>query len=315
MILEHLGLIIGAVLVLVVLLSSIKVVEQSNALLIERLGKFHRELRGGFHIILPFFDSIRQRVDLRTQVLDIPAQSVITKDNAGVIIDAVVYFRITDAFNAVYEIQNLRTALANITATTLRNAIGLMELDQTFSSRDTINVQLRASLDEATDKWGVKVERVEVKNIEPPQELKRAMEKQMQAERTRREQLLLAEADQKSEILRAEGDKQSQILRAEADKEAQILRAEAEREAQIRRAEGEAQAIRTVAEARKEEAILVYTGLKDAGLDDVILSYEKIQAFKALAASDNKTFIPTEVGSLMGSVGAVQDLLQSKPAQ
>ncbi|GAB6443590.1 SPFH domain-containing protein [Bacillus luti] len=307
----QLGLIIGFLFVLTLGLSSIRIVQQSNALIVERLGKFNRELKGGIHILIPFLDVVRHRVDLRTQVLDIPAQPVISKDNATVHIDAVVYFRITDAFNAVYEIQNLPLALRNITATTLRNAVGSMELDETLSSRDSINTTLQIALDEATDRWGVKVERIEVKEVAPERSLAESMSRQMMAERTKREQVLLAQAEKESAILKAQGHREAVILQAEAEKQSKILEAEAEKESRMRLAEGEAEAIRQVAAATKDQYDIVFGALKDAGMDEQMLTYESIQAFKELAKSNNKVFVPMESKALLGNIGAIQELLQT----
>lgn len=294
--------------VLFIGLSSIKIVRQSTVGMVERLGRFNREIGAGFHFVLPIFERVSIYVDLKTQVLDSDPQPVITKDNVGMTIDTVTYYKVTDPFKAVYELVNLQSAIMNITATTLRDVIGGLELDETLESRDQINARLRQELDLATDAWGVKVERVEVKNINPPSDIREAMEKQMRAEREKRAQILEAQGRKESQVLEAEGQKQAQILRAEAEKEAQILAADAEKEAQILRSEGEAQAIERVAQAEKERIHLVYTALKAANLDDKILTLESIQALKAVAESDNKMVVPYEANALMGTVAALKNI-------
>ncbi|QST03123.1 SPFH/Band 7/PHB domain protein (plasmid) [Pontibacillus sp. ALD_SL1] len=289
------GILVFVVFVLGV--SSIKIIRQSRVAMVERFGKFHRALPAGFHIVVPILDRISINVDMKTQVLDSDPQPVITKDNVGMTIDTVTYYKITDPFKAVYEIENLENAIMNITATTLRDVIGGLELDETYTSRDAINARLRKELDEATDAWGVKVERVEVKNINPPADIREAMEKQMRAERNKRAQ-----------ILDAEGLKEAQIREAEGHKESEILRADAERESQIRRAEGEAQAIERLASAEKERITVVYEALKKAELDQSILTLESIKALEKLAESDNKMLVPYEASALMGSVKALKDI-------
>ncbi|WP_371825516.1 SPFH domain-containing protein [Pontibacillus sp. ALD_SL1] len=299
MMIEMSYLLIGILVFVVFVLgvSSIKIIRQSRVAMVERFGKFHRALPAGFHIVVPILDRISINVDMKTQVLDSDPQPVITKDNVGMTIDTVTYYKITDPFKAVYEIENLENAIMNITATTLRDVIGGLELDETYTSRDAINARLRKELDEATDAWGVKVERVEVKNINPPADIREAMEKQMRAERNKRAQ-----------ILDAEGLKEAQIREAEGHKESEILRADAERESQIRRAEGEAQAIERLASAEKERITVVYEALKKAELDQSILTLESIKALEKLAESDNKMLVPYEASALMGSVKALKDI-------
>jgi regulator of protease activity HflC (stomatin/prohibitin superfamily) len=293
-------ILIGILFVVLVILgfSTIKIVKQSTVGMVENLGKFNRQINAGFNIVIPFIERVSTYVDLRTQVLDSDPQPVITKDNVGMSIDTVTYYRITDAFKSVYEIQDLENAILNITATTLRDVIGGLELDETYTSRDQINARLRKELDEATDAWGVKIDRVEVKNINPPADIRAAMEKQMRAEREKRAQILEAEGHKESAIRQAEGQKQAQILNAEADKEAQI-----------RRAEGEAQAIERVAIAQKEQIGLIYGALKEANLDDKILAYQSIKALEKIAESDNKILVPYEATALMGSFSSIKDMI------
>lgn len=294
--------------IIVLAVSSIKIVKQSSVGMVENLGKFNRQINAGFNIVVPFLENVSRYVDLRTQVWDSDPQPVITKDNVGMTIDTVTYFRITDPFKAVYEIEDLESAIANITATTLRDVIGGLELDETYTSRDQINARLRQELDVATDAWGVKVERVEVKNIQPPADIREAMEKQMRAEREKRAQILEAEGKKEAMVLQAQAQKESTILNAEADKQAAILAADAEKESQILKAEGEAQAIERIAIAQKEQIHLVYTALKDANLDQSILTYESIKALSKIAESDNKMMVPYEASALMGSVSALKDI-------
>lgn len=288
---------------------TVRIVHQSQVLIIERLGKYYKTCNSGLNIIIPVIDNVRRVVDLRVQVLDSEPQPVITKDNVTMEIDTVVYYQITDPFKATYEIADLVRAMHYLTLTTLRDIIGNMELDQTLSSRDEINNRLRLVLDEATDKWGVRVERVEVKNINPPADIRQAMEAQMRAEREKRAAILQAEGQREAEIKKAEGDKQAQILRAEAEKEAQILRAEAERIANIKKAEGEAQAIKLVAAADANRIELVMKALKEADMDEKMLTMKSIEALMKLADSHNKVFIPYETANVLGSLGAIKELL------
>lgn len=290
-------MVVVAIVVVLFIISTVKVIHQSNVGLIERLGKYHRQMDAGLHFVVPILDHVRYRVDMRTQVLDSPRQPVITRDNVGMSINTVTYYRVTDPFKAKYEIENYELAILNIINTTLRDVIGSMELDQTLESRDVINERLRSVLDETTDAWGVKVERVEVKDIDPPEDIRQAMEKQMRAERMKREQ-----------ILNAEGEKQAAILRAEGQKEAAILEAEAHRESEIRRAEGQAQAIERLAQAEKERVTVVYKALKEADLDEKVLTLQSIQALEKIASSDNKMVVPYDAVGLMGAVSALKDL-------
>lgn len=290
---------------------SVRIIRQSTVGMVERLGKFHRQLSPGIHIVWPMLDSLRHKVDLRTQVLDSPSQPVITADNVGMHINTVTWFRVVDPFKAVYEIEYLEEAILNIIATTLRDIFGGLELDQTYTSREQINTKLRVVLDEATDNWGVRIERVEVKDIDPPKDIRESMERQMRAERERREAILRSQGVKESQVLEAEGRKQSQILDAEAEKEAAILTAEAEKEAAIRKAEGDAQAMLLVAEAEKQRIAVVYKALKDADLDEAILNLESIQALKKMAESDNKMLVPYEASALMGAFKSLKEFGKS----
>lgn len=303
----YIVLAIIVIFVIILVASSIKIVNQNEVYMIERLGKFHKKAQSGLNVIVPFIDRVVNRVDLRTQVIDSPPQSVITKDNVSISIDAIVYFRVTDPYNATYQIEDVFRALEYLTATNLRDVIGSLDLDETLSSREQINTRLRISLDEATDPWGVKVERVEVKNIHPPEDIREAMEKQMRAEREKR-----------AAILTAEGEKQAAITQAEGKKQAAILQAEAVKEANIRRAEGEASAIRQIAEAEASKIQMIYSAIREANLDERMLALKGIEAFEKLSESDNKVFVPYEASAVIGAFGSVQALLgkgDGKPEQ
>ena len=292
--------------VIIVAISNIKIVPQSKAFVIERLGAYHTTWDTGLHIKLPFLDKIQKIVSLKEQVVDFPPQPVITKDNVTMQIDTVVFFQITDPKLYAYGVENPMAAIENLTATTLRNIIGDMELDNTLTSRDTINAHIRVILDEATDPWGIKVNRVELKNIIPPSEIQDAMEKQMKAERQRREAILKAEGEKASKILVAEGLKESQILAAQADKEAQILRAEAVKEQKIRESEGEAQAILAVQKAMAESIRMI----NEASPEDGYLTIKKLEAFaKAADGQSTKIIIPSELQSLAGLCAGVKEIV------
>ena len=272
--------IIGTIVVLlIIVISNIAIVQQSYAYVIERLGGFHKVWSVGPHMKVPFIDRIAKRVSLKEQVLDYPPQPVITKDNVTMQIDTVVYFQITDPKLYAYGVEHPMAAMETLTATTLRNIIGDLELDQTLTSRDVVNTKMRAILDEATDPWGIKVNRVELKNILPPQDIQNSMEKQMKAERDRRQAILQAEGQKKSAILIAEGEKESAILRASAEKEAAILRAEAEKQAAILRADGEAQAILAVQKAMADSLAL----LNEKAPNDSVLKLKSIEAMQKIA--------------------------------
>ena len=302
------GLVIGViivVLVLIILASCINIVPQANAYIIERLGAYIGTWSVGIHFKVPFLDRVVRRVNLKEQVMDFPPQPVITKDNVTMQIDTVVFFQITDPKLFTYGVENPIMAIENLTATTLRNIIGDLELDQTLTSRETINTKMRASLDVATDPWGIKVNRVELKNIIPPAAIQDAMEKQMKAERERREAILRAEGEKKSTILVAEGHKESAILDAEAEKQAAILRAEAEKEKMIKEAEGQAEAILKVQQANADGIRF----LKEAGADEAVLTMKSLEAFaKAADGKATKIIIPSEIQGIAGLVKSVTEI-------
>ena len=292
--------IVGAVVVVllfIVIISNISVVQQSRAFVIERLGAFQSVWSVGLHFKIPFIDRIARRVSLKEQVLDYPPQPVITKDNVTMQIDTVVYFQITDPKLYAYGVEHPMMAMENLTATTLRNIIGDLELDQTLTSRDVINTKMRAILDEATDPWGIKVNRVELKNILPPQDIQSSMEKQMKAERDRRQAILQAEGQKKSAILIAEGERESAILRADAEKQAAILRAEAEKEAAILKADGEAQAIMAVQKALADSLEM----LNEKAPNEQVIKLKSIQAMEKVAdGKATKIIIPSQMQGLVG---------------
>ncbi|MGN0158289.1 MAG: SPFH domain-containing protein [Brotaphodocola sp.] len=296
--------------ILLVLVSCIKIVPQANALVIERLGAYLDTWSVGIHFLIPFIDRVAKRVVLKEQVVDFAPQPVITKDNVTMRIDTVVFFQITDPKLFAYGVENPIMAIENLTATTLRNIIGDLELDQTLTSRETINTKMRSSLDVATDPWGIKVNRVELKNIIPPAAIQDAMEKQMKAERERREAILKAEGEKKSTILVAEGKKQSAILDAEADKEAAILHAEAEKERRIKEAEGEAEAILKVQKANADGLRF----LKEAGADEAVLRLKSLEAFAAAAnGKATKIIIPSEIQGIAGLVKSAAEVAKDGP--
>ncbi|MBR7122007.1 MAG: SPFH/Band 7/PHB domain protein [Oscillospiraceae bacterium] len=291
--------IIGAVVVILflIIISNIAVVQQSRAYVIERLGAFQAVWGVGLHFKIPFIDRIARRVSLKEQVLDYPPQPVITKDNVTMQIDTVVYFQITDPKLYTYGVEMPMAAMETLTATTLRNIIGDLELDQTLTSRDIINTKMRAILDEATDPWGIKVNRVELKNILPPQDIQSSMEKQMKAERDRRQAILQAEGQKKSAILIAEGERESAILRADAEKQAAILRAEAEKQAAILKADGEAQAIRTVQQAMADSMAM----LNEKAPNDQVIKLKSIEAMEKVAdGKATKIIIPSQMQGIVG---------------
>ena len=308
-------LIVLVVLVVLYILRGIKIVSQSETMIVERLGKYNRTLNAGINVILPIVEQAKEtivrrqngalsrsnRIDMREQVYDFDKQSVITKDNVMTEINALLYFQIVDPMKAVYEIQNLPVAIEKLTQTTLRNVVGEMELDETLTSRDTINSKLRSVLDDATNKWGVKVNRVELQDITPPESIRRTMELQMQAERNRRAEILKAEGEKQAQILNSEGEKQAEINAAEADKQANILKAEGEARAKILQAEAEATAIRNISEA-----------VADRGADPVnyLLAVKYIETLKEVAGGqENKTvYLPYEASNLLGSLGGIKDM-------
>ncbi len=294
-------------LAVLILLSCIKIVPQAHAYVVERLGAYQQTWSVGLHIKVPFIDSVAKRVILKEQVVDFAPQPVITKDNVTMRIDTVVFFQITDPKLFAYGVENPIMAIENLTATTLRNIIGEMELDQTLTSREVINTKMRASLDIATDPWGIKVNRVELKNIIPPAAIQDAMEKQMKAERERREAILRAEGEKKSTILVAEGQKESAILEAEAEKQSAILRAEAEKEKMIREAEGEAEAILKVQKATADGIRMI----REAGADESVLRIKSLEAFeKAADGQATKIIIPSEIQGLAGLAASAREIFK-----
>lgn len=295
-------LLIIFVIILVLASMSIKIVKQSEVYVIERLGKFYKVADAGLTIIIPFLDHVRSVVSLKQQTMDIPPQGVITRDNVTITIDTVVFYQITDPAKAVYEIQSLKKGIEYLAITTIRDIIGKMDLDETFSSRDGINNRLRLVLDEATDRWGCKIDRVEIKDINPPADVQDAMEKEMNAERNKRAMILEAEAQRQSAITIAEGRKQAAILEAEADKEAQI-----------RRAAGEAQAIKEVADAKALEIQKVYDAMKKADPTDKLVQLKSLEALEEVAKGEaNKVFIPFEATSALSSLGSMAEVVNNK---
>lgn len=296
--------------IVLVLISCVKIVHQAQAIVVERLGAYQGTWNTGLHFKLPILDRVARRIDLKEQVVDFPPQPVITKDNVTMQIDTVVFYQITDPKMFCYGVANPIVAIENLTATTLRNIIGELELDQTLTSRETINTKMRAELDLATDPWGIKVNRVELKNIIPPAAIRDAMEKQMKAERERRESILRAEGEKKSTILVAEGKKESVILDAEAEKQAAILRAEAEKEKMIREAEGEAAAILKVQKAAADGLIF----LKEADVDNAVLTLKSLEAFaKAADGKATKIIIPSQIQEIAGLVKSLTEVAKEDP--
>lgn len=290
------------IIICIVAYNTIKVVKQSEVYIIERFGRFHKVADAGLTIIVPFMDQVRSVVSLKQQTMDIPPQAVITSDNVTITIDTVVFYKITDPVKAVYEIQSLKKGIEYLSITTIRDIVGKMELDETFSSRDIINNKLRAILDEATDAWGCKIDRVEIKDITPPADIRDAMEKQMNAERNKR-----------ALILEAEGERQSAITLAEGRKEAAILDAEAAKESRIRRAAGEAEAIKQVADAKAQEIALVYEAIKNANPDDKLVQLKSLEALEEVAKGEaNKIFIPFEATKALSGLGAAADIMKSE---
>ena len=295
-------LLVLLIIILIIAAMSIKIVKQSEVYIIERLGKFYKVADAGLTIIVPFLDHVRSVVSLKQQTMDVPPQGVITKDNVTITIDTVVFYQITDPAKAVYEIQSLKKGIEYLAITTIRDIIGKMNLDETFSSRDGINNKLRIVLDEATDRWGCKIDRVEIKDINPPADIRDAMEKEMNAERNKRAMILESEAQRQSAITIAEGKKQAAILEAEADKESRI-----------RRAVGEAQAIKEVAEAKAKEIQMVYDAMKKADPNDKLVQLKSLEALEEVAKGDaNKVFIPYEATSALSSLGAMKEIVTDK---
>ena len=301
--------IIVIALLAMIISSTVRIVPQAHAYVVERLGAYQGTWSVGLHVKVPFIDRVARKVNLKEQVVDFPPQPVITKDNVTMQIDTVVYFQITDPKLYSYGVENPIMAIENLTATTLRNVIGDLELDETLTSRETINTKMRASLDVATDPWGIKVNRVELKNIIPPKAIQDAMEKQMKAERERREAILRAEGEKKSTILVAEGKKESAILDAEAEKTAAILRAEAQKEATVKEAEGQAEAILKIQQANADGLRF----LKEAAPDDAVLQLKSLEAFaKAADGKATKIIIPSEIQGVAGLVKSITEVAGDK---
>ncbi|NCB92900.1 MAG: SPFH/Band 7/PHB domain protein [Clostridia bacterium] len=303
------GFILILVLVILIAASCIKIVPQAKAFVVERLGAFQGTWSTGIHFKIPFIDRVAKRVNLKEQVVDFPPQPVITKDNVTMRIDTVVFFQITDPKLFAYGVENPIMAIENLTATTLRNIIGDMELDETLTSREIINTKMRAALDIATDPWGIKVNRVELKNIMPPAAIQEAMEKQMKAERERRESILIAEGEKKSTVLVAEGKKESAILDAEAEKQAAILRAEAQKEKMIKEAEGEALAILKVQQANADGIRF----LKEAGADESVLTLKSLEALARMAEGKaTKIIVPSDLQGLAGLATSLKEIMTDR---
>ncbi len=300
------------VVILLLLISRIKIVPQAQVYVIERLGAYHASWSTGLHILIPFIDRISKKVSIKEQVVDFKPQPVITKDNVTMQIDTVVFFQVTDAKQYTYGVERPISAIENLSATTLRNIIGELELDATLTSRDTINTKITEILDEATDRWGIKVNRVELKNILPPREIQDAMEKQMKAERERREKILQAEGEKKSQVLVAEGEKESKILRAQADKEAEILKADAVKQKKILEAQGEAQAIETVQQALADSI----KKLNEANPNQQVIALKSLEAFqKAADGKATKIIVPSEIQGLAGLAASLKGLVEKDPSE
>ena len=305
-------LIVIIVIAVWVLASCVRIVPQAYAVILERLGAYQATWSTGIHFKVPFIERVARKVNLKEQVVDFPPQPVITKDNVTMQIDTVVFFQITDPKLYTYGVENPIMAIENLSATTLRNIIGDMELDETLTSRETINTKMRASLDEATDPWGIKVNRVELKNIIPPAAIQDAMEKQMKAERERREAILIAEGQKKSTILVAEGKKQSAILDAEAEKQAAILRAEAQKERRIKEAEGQAEAVLKVQNANAEGIRMI----REAGADEAVLTLKSLEAFaRAADGKATKIIIPSDIQGIAGLASSQKEIVTDPKAE
>ena len=305
-------LIVIIVIAVWVLASCVRIVPQAYAVILERLGAYQATWSTGIHFKVPFIERVARKVNLKEQVVDFPPQPVITKDNVTMQIDTVVFFQITDPKLYTYGVENPIMAIENLSETTLRNIIGDMELDETLTSRETINTKMRASLDEATDPWGIKVNRVELKNIIPPAAIQDAMEKQMKAERERREAILIAEGQKKSTILVAEGKKQSAILDAEAEKQAAILRAEAQKERMIKEAEGQAEAVLKVQNANAEGIRMI----REAGADEAVLTLKSLEAFaRAADGKATKIIIPSDIQGIAGLASSLKEIVTDPKAE
>ncbi len=302
---EFIGFVLVLAILVILVATNIRVVPQANAYVVERLGAYQATWGVGLHVKVPLIDKVARRISLKEQVVDFPPQPVITKDNVTMQIDTVIFFQITDPKFYTYGVDRPMSAIENLSATTLRNIIGDLELDETLTSREIINTRMRIVLDEATDPWGIKINRVEVKNIIPPKEIQNAMEKQMKAEREKRESILIAEGQKNAAILVSQGKKESLILEAEAEKQAAILRAEAKKEASIREAEGQAEAILNVQKATAEGLKMI----KEVQLDKEVLTYKSFEAFeKAANGQATKIIVPSEIQSLAGLASALTEI-------
>ncbi|MFU0825334.1 SPFH domain-containing protein [Clostridium sp.] len=307
-----LGIVI-LVIILVSLISSIKIVNTGYVYIVERFGQYHRTLEPGWHFTIPFADFVRKRISTKQQILDIQPQSVITKDNVKISIDNVIFFKVLNAKDAVYNIEDYKSGIIYSTITNMRNIVGDMSLDEVLSGRDRINSKLLEIIDEITDAYGIKILSVEIKNIIPPAEIQQAMEKQMKAERDKRAAILQAEGEKQSEIARAEGEKQSRILQAEAEKEANIRRAEGLRESQLLEAEGKAKAIEIVAKAEAEAINRVNRAIIESGTNETVIALKQVEALKEMANSPaNKLILPNETLSSLGSIAAIGEMLKNE---
>ncbi|MSR90873.1 SPFH domain-containing protein [Inconstantimicrobium porci] len=305
------GLIIVAVVILILIFSSVKIVTTGNVLVVERLGQFHKVFEPGWHFMIPFIDFVRKRVSTKQQIIDIPPQNVITKDNVNISIDNVIFYKVVNARDAVYNIENYMEGIRYATITNMRNIVGEMTLDEVLSGRDRINSKLLSIVDEITDAYGIKLLSVEIKNILPPKEIQEAMEKQMKAERNKRATILEAEGAKQSEIAKAEGIKQSKILQAEAEKEANIRKAEGAREAQLLEAQGKAAAIEEVAKAQAEAINKVNKAIIESGTNETVIALKQIEALQEMAKNPaNKLILPNETLSSLGSISAIAETLK-----
>ncbi len=306
-------IILGVILfiILVVVLSSIKIVNTGYLYVVERFGQFYKVLEPGWHLIIPFVDYVRKKVSTKQQILDVPPQSVITKDNVKISVDNVIFYKLLNARDAVYNIEDFRSGIVYSSTTNMRNIIGNMTLDEVLSGRDKINQDLLSIIDEVTDAYGIKILSVEIKNIVPPAEIQQAMEKQMKAERDKRAMILTAEGQRQSQVEKAEGEKQAKILEAEAQKEAQIRRAEGLRESQLLEAEGKAKAIEAIAIAEAEAIKKVNTAIIESGTDERVIALKQVEALKEMANNPaNKLILPNETLSSLGNIAAIADVLK-----
>ena len=304
-------IIVVIVLAIIILLSSIKVVNTGYLYVVERFGQFNKVLEPGWHILLPFVDYVRKKVSTKQQILDVPPQSVITKDNVRISVDNVIFFKLLNAQDAVYNIEDYKSGIIYSATTNMRNIIGNMTLDEVLSGRDKIKQDLLSIIDEVTDAYGIKILSVEIKNIVPPAEIQQAMEKQMKAERDKRAMILQAEGQKQSEIAKAEGEKQAQILQAEAQKEAQIRRAEGLRESQLLEAEGKAKAIEAIAVAQADAIMRVNKSIIESGTDERVIALKQVEALKEMATNPaNKLILPNETLSSLGSIAAIGEMLK-----